>query len=167
MNRAVTDRDTIEAVEREESIKPLVSYLRQDRPFTAELRTWLLSLLEEDRVKSGNWFRLRLGKRKGSGSSHDKRQEHAKICDRVKQLTGEPITSDLCRHYARLIGHRVDSVVVGGRVTLRIMRSAEAKHKRLLKGKPISKTLACHIAAAEHGVSYGGVRKILRESAKR
>jgi hypothetical protein len=54
MNRAMTDLETIGAVEREESIKPLVSYLRQDRPLTAELRAWLLSLLEEDRVKSGN-----------------------------------------------------------------------------------------------------------------
>jgi hypothetical protein len=170
MNKAMTDRETIEAVERDETIVPLVSYLRRGGPLTLVLRDWLQDLLEEDRGKTNTWFRLWLGKRQGSGSSYEKRQKHAEICDRVRELTGEEITPELCRDYARRIDHLARPVVVGTRTTFLIVgkRSAEQKHKRgLMTGKPISETLACHITAAEYDVSYGGVRKILRQSATR
>lgn len=165
MNRAMTDGEAIEAVERDMSLAKLGSYLRQQGPLTSLLRGWLVDLLEEDRARSGSRFKLSIGRRQGRSLSNDERQEHSMIYQRYVELAGEEITRALCDGIAAEIRHRVRNEPVGNRVTYLIVQGAYIRHK-LIKGKRLSQAHARRIVAAEFKRSAAGIRKIVERLAK-
>jgi hypothetical protein len=152
------------------SIAPLVKYLETGKPFTDEVRTWLLALLSEQGHRG---VRLNLAQTQGRPPLYvtDFEQELA-AHDEYTSLCGSVVTLNLCEKYAEHLrtpairryrekAKRGDKPGTVAR-TVYVIELSDGRNLRLKKGEPIEKQAALALVAAKLNRSPDALRKVLR-----